>query len=206
MKNENIKKARWLIVGVAVLVIALISVVAVMALSLSPATVPIKGNVTVPTSPPPPPVTTSGNPAVPNFALSSDAAGTNLLTATSNIDFSSTATDYNGGFSKVVTVYIENTGTNGTGSYLGASATINELPVTLTDSGNVDSLAITVTYGAPAAIGSEVAGTSSTFTALPVSQAEALTITLTGTVMPNTSDTAQLLEALPTATLTFSPS
>ena len=129
------------IVVISVLILALVIAGVVAAATLTAKTVPGSGKITVPTSPAPTTSTTTtttttttacGRPAEPAYTLSSDVNGTNLLTATSNIDFSCQATDYTGAFSQAVTVYIENTGTNGTGSYIGALATINNLPVTFT--------------------------------------------------------------------------
>jgi len=103
--------------------------------------------------------------------------------------------------------HIENTGTNGTGSYIGALATINNLPVTFTSDYTAEyAFAYSVTYGTPAVIGTEVAGISPTFTALPTGEAEAITITFSGVVTPNTSSATQLLETLPAFSFTFSPS
>ncbi len=201
------------IVVISVLILALVIVGVVAAATLTAKTVPGSGKITVPTSPAPTTsttttstttTTTSGAPAEPAYTLSSDVNGTNLLTATSNIDFSCQATDYTGAFSQAVTVYIENTGTNGTGSYAGTLATINSLPVTLNLTG--DGLELAVTYGTPEVLGAEVAGTSPTFNALPTGQAEAITLILTGNVTPNTSETLELLETLPTFSFTFSPS
>ena len=126
------------IVLIIVAILALVIVGVVAAATLTAKTVPGSGKITVPTSPTPTTTTTvtstttattSGAPAEPAYTLSSDVNGTNLLTATSDIDFSCIATDYSGAFSQAVTVYIENTGTNGTGSYAGSLATINSLPV-----------------------------------------------------------------------------
>jgi len=212
-KKPTQSKKTLAIVLISVAILALVIVGVVAAATLTAKTVPGSGKITVPTSPTPTTTTTvtstttattSGAPAEPAYTLSSDVNGTNLLTATSDIDFSCIATDYSGAFSQAVTVYIENTGTNGTGSYTGSLATINSLPVSLNLTG--DSLELAVTYGAPEVIGSETAGSSSTFNALPTGEAEAVTLTLTGTVTPNTSDTVELLEDLPTFSFTFSPS
>ena len=212
-KKPTQSKKTLAIVLIIVAILALVIVGVVAAATLTAKTVPGSGKITVPTSPTPTTTTTvtstttataSGAPAEPAYTLSSDMNGTNLLTATSDIDFSCQATDYTGAFSQAVTVYVENTGANGTGSYAGSLATINSLPVTLNLTG--DSLELAVTYGTPEVIGSETAGTSPTFNALPTGEAEAITLTLTGTVTPNTSDTVELLEDLPTFSFTFSPS
>ena len=203
------------IVVISVLILALVIGGVVAALSLSTTTVPGKGSITVPTSPAPVTTTTStattttvsGTPAAPAYTLSSDVNGADLLTSASNVDFSCRATDYTGAFSQAVTVYIENTGTNGTGSDSGALATISSLPVTFNyTSSEGSNLALVVAYGTPEVIGSETVGSSSTFNALPTGEAEAITLTLTGTVTPNPSDVTELLETLPTFSFTFSPS
>ena len=215
--NKPISHSKTLaIVLISVAIFALVIGGVVAAATLTAKTVPGSGKITVPTSPAPPTTTTttstttttaSGVPAEPSYTLSSDVNGTNLLTATGNIDFSCNATNYEGGFTQVVTIYIENTGTNGTGSYLGMLATINNLPITFTSDYTAQyAFSTSITYGAPAVIDSEVAGTSPTFTALPTGEAEAITITLSGVVTPNTSDTTQLLETLPAFSFTFSPS
>jgi len=205
------------IVVISVLILTLVIGGVVAAATLTAKTIPGKGNITVPTSPAPTTTTTttsttttttaSGSPAELAYTLSSDVNGTNLLIASTPIDFSCTATNFEGGFTQAVTVYIENTGTNGTGSYIGALATINNLPVTFTSSYTAQyAFSDSITYGAPSVIGTETAGTSPTFTALPTGEAEAITITFSGVVAPNTSDTTQLLETLPAFSFTFSPS
>ena len=214
-KKPTQSKKTLAIVLIIVAILALVIVGVVAAATLTAKTVPGTGKITVPTSPALTTTTTttsttttiSGTPAEPNYTLSSDVNGTNLLTASTPIDFSCNATNYEGGFTHAVTVYIENTGANGTGSYLGTLATINNLPITFTsDYTAAYAFEDSIAYGTPSVIGTEVAGTSPTFTALPTGDAEAITITFSGVVAPNTSDTTQLLETLPAFSFTFSPS
>ncbi len=217
-KGSPIRKAKWFAPAlIAMLIVVLIAGGVLAAVALTSTTLPASGKITVPTSPAPTTTSTAttttttstatGDPVSPGYTISSDMGGASLLTSSTPIDFSCTAADCNGDFSRNVTIYIENTGTDGTGSYAGDLATISKLPVTFNyTSVEGDNLTCAVTYGTPAGIDTEVAGTSPTFIALRTGEAEAITITLTGTVTPNTSDTTELLETLPTFSFTFSPS
>ena len=149
----------------------------------------------------------TGTQAVYNVAAFTDPGCTQPL---GSLDFSCTATNSTGAFSVSKTIYIQNTSTPGTGNYSSQTAIIGTLPITFTDSAGlpitpVFSLVITPAFGVAGVVGTETPGTSPSISPIIPGNAEAITLTLTGTVTANTSPTTPSAITLPDFYVNFAP-